>query len=147
MSVLVSSTNAFERVFVKAVSYTFSKTLDINYCNTLGKCTEGYLANLVKTWADLNNESYTVKYNQDKDEVPYSFFLNLSFSGETINTYQMLKSLECIYYNIELCTIETVRELTEFEKRSVEILKNAIEEIKTMIVEEIPEYKEAKWSL
>ena len=147
MSVLVSSIKAYELVFVKAVDYTFRRTCDINYCSVLGGLTEGQIANHVKMWADLNAESYNIRYKEPKDEIPYSTFLNLRHSGKTINTYQMLKTLECICYNIEVDTIETVRKLTVQESAAMVVLNRAIEEIKSAIINEIKEYKDAQWCI
>ena len=147
MSVLVSSIKAYELVFVKAVDYTFRRTCDINYCSVLGGLTEGQIANHVKMWADLNAESYNIRYKQGEDKVPYSTFLNLRFSGKSINTYQMLKTLECICYNIEVDTIRTVRELNFQEVSVLGVLSRAIDEIKSAIINEIKEYKDAQWCI
>jgi hypothetical protein len=147
MSVLVSSIKSYELVFVKAVDYTFRKTCDINYCSVLGGLTEGQIASYVRIWANLNNQSYLIRYKEPKDEVPYSTFLNLRYSGKTINTYQMLKTLECICYNIEVDTIKTVGMLTVHESAAMDVLNRAIDEIKSVIINEIKEYKDAQWCI
>lgn len=143
MSVLVASTNAYERVFVKAVDYTFRKTCDINYCSALSHFTEYDLKKLVERWADLNNDSYTARYDKKMDELKYSTFLKLKYQGDSINTYQMLKTLQCIQYNIEVGTIEEVRPLTVQEKDAMNILNRAIDEIQGAIINTIPEYQAA----
>ena len=142
---MVASPEAFERIFVKLVSYTYNKTVNINYCSVFSDSHENQLKKLVICWCDLNEESYNVRYKEN-DNSKLSAFLNLRFAGETINTYQLLKCLEFIDYNTEVREIEKTRILTAYEKEAINTLKRAISEIKSQIIEELPEYQAAKWS-
>jgi len=143
MSVLVPEVEVFNNVYDKAVNYTFHKVCDINYCSTLGHMTEVQIKNTIKTLCDLNVESYEKAYKQNPGEVKFSDTIKFDRSGSIIDTYQMLKYLECIYYNIELDTID--RELNRMESDSMKTLRKSIDEIKSAIIGEIPEYKDAKW--
>lgn len=144
MSVLVHDPKVFSQIYVKAVDYTFHKTCDINYCSTFGVLKEEYIADVIRTLCDLNCESYEKRYKEEPDKVKLSEFIVFKFTGQTINTFQMLKYLECIYYNIELDTIN--RPLNELESDSMDCLRNAISEIKSVIIKELPEYQAAKWT-
>lgn len=143
---MVASANAYEKIFVKLVSYTYRRTCDINYCSVFSNMVEPTIKDIVTTWCNLNEESYNIRYKDD-DKARLSDFLKLHYSGETINTYQALKTLEFINYNIEPETIEEKRNLNEKEKQYIQILKRAISEIKNTIINQIPEYNAAKWSL
>lgn len=144
MSVLVPEAEVFNKVYDKAVSYTFNKVCDINHCSTFNQMTEGQIKNTVKTLCDLNVESYDKAYRQKLGKAKFSDEIKFDRTGGTINTYQMLKYLECIYYNIELDTIN--RELNKLELDSMTALQKSIDEIKDAIIGEIPGYKDAKWS-
>ena len=147
MSVLIASQNAFERIYDKSLSYTFRNTVDINYCNALGRFTERKIKQIVKTWADLNEESYNIRYKEEPGKIKYSEFLNLRFAGERINSFQMLKSLQMIEYNIEDNEIKLTRELTPAEIEAMAVLRAAISEISNIIIDTIPAYQEAKYCL
>lgn len=150
MSVLVPNLEVYNAIFNKAISYTFNKVCDINYCYTLGKLTENTIKKNILNWLWLNEMSYNRRYREDNE--PYLHQLMEFKNAETINTYQMLKYLNCIEYNIELNTIETGHdgmqpkiEIPPDKKESYSILKKAINEIQNVIISEIDEYKNAKY--
>lgn len=146
MSVLVVSKETFEKVFVKAVKYTFGKTLDIDWCVSFHDMNEHEIAEVVKIWCRLNEESYCIKYEEKVENKQEK--LNLNFNrnhSESINTYQMLKSLQCINYNIEEDTINQVRELCPKEKAAMKILYAVICQILHAIVNDMIEYQQADW--
>lgn len=137
----------YKQVANKLWSYTFNKTVDLNYCDTAISSfrTEESLKKCVQDWYFLNEKTYLSKYKvldlkPDKE-------LSLTLSVPLINTYQVLKSLECIKYQIELTTIEVSDDyhITNNEAISYEILRRLIESISKRIIEETPQYKEAKW--
>ena len=142
MSVLHIEPKVFEMLYVKLVDYTYRKEVNINYCSEFGRKSEKELKELIITWANLNEMSYCDKYNDKFQEL--SKFIQFSFSGETVNTYQCLKWLQCIYYNIEVDTIKG--EISTQSKLAVTSLIKGIEEIMSMIISEIPAYKDAQWS-
>lgn len=151
MSVLVADLKVYEEVYKKAWNYTFNKVCDINYCHTLGSLGEETLKKHVKNWLYLNELSYIRRYDEgDKPELHN--FLNLK-PGTAVNTYQTLKYLNCIDYNIEMNTIKNGKTghekeiiISEELQESYDLLKKAINEIKDVIISQIPQYKKAKYS-
>lgn len=150
MSVLVPDLKVYDAVFEKAWSYGFHKVCDINYCNTLSFNNEETLKNHVKNWLWLNEMSWIRRY-EDGDKPNLADFLTFR-SKKHINTYQMLKYLHCIDYNIEIETIQTGKTgyetpflIPDDKMESYRLLKKAIEEIQGVIILEIEEYKEAKY--
>ncbi len=141
MSVLKLDVDVCEAVYNKAVSYTFRNQVDINYCSTLGRFTKTDLQEIIKSWFILNELSYNGKY---KDISPSIVDLITFRTAHSINTYQMLKYMECIRYNIEPNTIK--RNLNTFEEQSLKVLNDAIDEIKSIIINELEEYKKSRWS-
>lgn len=153
MSVLVVDLEVYKAVYEKALSYTFNKQVDINYCSTLGRLTEKEIKSIVTDWLYLNEYSYNRKYEEGNVLPELHNFLQFKSKHSTINTYQMLKYLNCIIYNIELSTIEHGQrkedikiEIPENLMISYNILVKAIDEIKMQIISEMPKYKAAKWS-
>jgi hypothetical protein len=152
MSVLVPSLKVYEAVYNKAIDYTFRKVVDINYCSCLGRLTEKDIKNHVSNWLYLNELSYIRKYKFRKNEKPeLKEFLTFR-SNYDINPYQMLKYLECIFYNIEIDTIKTGHDgkqaeivISSIMINSYNLLKRAIDEIRQAIIGELPEYKAAEW--
>lgn len=146
MSVQTIDIEIFEAVYQKAHRYTFNKQVDINYCNVLGSKTEKELQDLIRAWSRLNELSYRDKYEpatvEDEATLLHSFIVFEKRSN--INTYQMLKYLEAIRYNIEEDII--IRWLTVVEASSLVTLSAAINEIRKQIVQATPEYNAAKWS-
>lgn len=152
MSILVADLNVYEAVFEKAWKYGFNKTVNINYCNVLSFDNEEILKNHVKNWLILNELSYIRRYEDGTNERPHLHEFLTFRKTFNIDTYQMLKYLQCILYNIELSTIRTGK--TGNEKKmdisadlieSYNLLKKAIEEIQIQIINEIPQYQSAKW--
>lgn len=144
MSVIVHSPEVFSQIYVKAIDYTFKKQCDMNYCSTFGRMTEKQIENTIRILCDLNCESYEKRYKEEPQSPKLSEFIVFRFSGKTINTFQMLKYLECIHYNIEINTI--ARQLTPEEKDAMNVLHKAIEEIKSRIISEMEEYRDAAWT-
>ena len=148
MSVMSIQPEIFGAVFSKFESYNFNRTCDINYCSSasqLFKRGEEYVQNIIREWANLNQTSYLMKYRQNGEGLTAGELIQFKTS-KRLNTYECLKHLECIRYNIEKCTIEELRGLTDSEGEALEILSAVIEEIKSVIIHELPEYKAAKWN-
>lgn len=151
MSVLVPDLKIYDAIYEKAWSYGFHKVCDINYCNTLSLYNEETLKNHVKNWLWLNEMSWIRRYEDGKKPNLADF---LTFrSKKHINAYQMLKYLECINYNIEIETIQTGKTghedpflIPDDKMESYKLLKKAIEEIQCVIISQLPEYKNSKWS-
>ena len=151
MSVLVPDLKIYEAVYQKALDYSFRKTCDINYCHTFREISEKKLQQHVKNWLYLNELSYIRRYEDGKKPELHEF-LTFRRSGN-VNTYQMLKFLNCIRYNIEIETIKNGKtgaeepiEISFDMMESYNLLQKAIEEIMCVIIGEIDQYQEAKWS-
>ena len=151
MSVLIPDLKIYTAVYEKSIAYTFSKVCDINYCSTLGRLTENQLQKTILDWLWLNEMTYNRMYNE-QDEPYLGQFVEFK-PVETINTFQMLKYLDCIDYNIEIETIKTGRdgeqpkiEIPSDKMESYKILCRAIDEIKSAIINEITEYQNAKYA-
>lgn len=151
MSVLVLDIPVFESIYQKAWLYGFNKQVDVNYCHALSFDNEDDLKDHVKNWITLNELSFNRRYDEKNEPFLVNF---MKFRhGAKISTYQMLKYLQCLQYNIELDTIRNGK--TGFEPKmiitselmeSYKLLERAILEIMQQCINEIPQYKNANWS-
>lgn len=147
MSVLAISSNQFKEVYNKACKYQYRDTVDIDFCNTLKNENQESLKNWCKSLLELNYKSYKKRYNKhcDLEELDNDKKIidswNWNTMGKACSTYQMLKFLECINYNIEL-------DKTELDNSTAyQTLIKAINEIRYNIISQIPEYKNSKWCI
>ena len=151
MSVMTLRLDLYKEVYKKACSYEWRRTVDIDYCSTL-QYNEGCLCDWLCRLYEMVHVSYCVHYKQDVNteliemecrsiqEWRYN-----DFKTPNINTYQMLKYLQCIHYQIEDYEMKPdVMWKPEYD-RPFKMLVDAINELKSRIINEIPEYKEAKW--
>ena len=141
MSIQTLDPQIFEQVNTKAQSYRFNKQVDINYNHIFSRMTEQEIEKHIKTWSYLNERSYLRRYNEPIPDICIYEFINFD-KYKQINTYQMLKYLHCIQYNIETECLN----LSDFEKESLQVLENVIRSIEYTIINSLPEYQEAKWS-
>lgn len=149
MSVILLSLEHYKVVFQKACIYQFHRTVDIDYCASLS-CTESQLKTLIKDWYKMNYLSDCKRNNEPYDDEYLEWELQKidKFKNEfpKCSTYQMLKALECINYQIE--DIVDIPEVKETElSASYSMLIEAIDEIKDTIIGRQPEYKNAKWCI
>lgn len=98
----------------------------------------------------MNYLSYCKRNNEPYDDEYLEWELQKidKFKNEfpKCSTYQMLKALECINYQIE--DIVDIPEVKETElSASYSMLMEAIDEIKDTIIGRQPEYKNAKWCI
>lgn len=149
MSVLIPELKVFEAIHGKIEGYKFHKVCDINYCSSL-KLEENEAKEFIKNILTLNELSYIKRYREDT--APHlKDFLTFKYKGETISTLQLLKYLECIYYNIEIYTIKNGYEGNEQNEikpdlmRSYEVLKKSISELKSTVISELTNYRELKY--
>lgn len=126
MSTLTISKNHFETIAYNAKMYQYKKVINKNYCNTLAM-----FDNKIENWI-------TELYILNQKEFGLHPFEILDFKKEkkVLNCFEMLKLLECISYNI-----------TASDNWAYITLKKAIEEIKSNIISEIEEYKNANWAI
>lgn len=151
MSVLVPDLKLFQQVLRRVECFQFSKTCDINYCYSLSM-TEEAAKRFVKDLIQLNELTYDRMYNEEQQSPALHEMFTTQKDTKRIETLQLLKFLQCIHYNIDLNTIRTGRngqENHEIKQRllnSYETLTNAIEELKSTIINELTNYKELNYS-
>jgi hypothetical protein len=129
-------------------SYRFHKTVDINYCSLLSDqtMTEEKIQNMVKDWSYLNELSFVHKYKDEPIPETWMYqFIDFNRTFQKINTYQFLKYLHSIHYNIEPEHIPEYMVNMGMEE-SYKFLKKLIRDIEETIISSIEEYKQAEWS-
>ena len=152
MSVLVLDKEVFQAVANKAISYTFTKQCDINYCYTFSALGEQGIIDFMRDIIYLNELSWCKRY-EDEDDVPEMFSrIKLGLNGKTISTLQCLKYLQCVEYNIELDTIKggkTGAENNEIKPQlmdSYNKLKEVIQDLQNTVINHLTNYKDLNWS-
>lgn len=153
MSVQTGSPEMFSRLYTKALSMSFNRTLDVNYSETLRQTVEYYDTDGIKlriaTLCDLNEDSYNARYDETPNPTLLSYFIDW-YTCESMDVYQFLKSLYFINYNIEVRTITDKRQttsLTDDETKTMTWLHDVIADVEKSIIHDLPEYKKAVWSL
>ena len=151
MSVMTLRLDLYKEVYKKACSYEWRRTVDIDYCSTLQHI-EGYLRDWLCSLYEMVHVSDCVHYKQEVNteligmecrriqEWRYN-----DFKTPNINTCQMLKYLQCIHYQIEDYEMKPDGMWKPEYDQPFKMLEDAINELKSRIINEIPEYKEAKW--
>lgn len=154
MSVLIADLKVYQGIASKMFDASFRTTCDINFfssCHSFKEpLTEAKIWQIVSTWLELNELSYDCKYGKDEEEntviCPRMAKLLKKRFIEYPNTYQFLKWLQCVQYNIEVTTIQKVRVLTEWETYCMEFLNKLTLQAAQAIIDSLPQYKAAKWS-
>lgn len=153
MSVMTLGLEVYQEVYKKACSYYYRAwgSVDINYCHAL-QCNEKYLRDWVSWLYEMVHVSYCVHYHHAPDEEQLQMIREAidewrynGLKGNDCNTYQMLKHLQCIRYQIEDYEMKPDGKWKDEYDEPLELLNNAINELKCRIISIIPEYKEAKW--
>ena len=151
MSVMTLGLEVYKEVFKKACSYEWRRIVDIDYCQTLQR-SKRCLSLWVYRLYEMVHVSYCVHYGKEVSEIELQMAREVidsweydKFMGPNCNTYQMLKHLQCIHYQIEDCEMKSEGKWREEYNGAWEMLNEAIHELKGQIIAEIPEYKEAKW--
>ena len=149
MSTILISPNHIASIYYKAYSYRYNKNVfSQDYCYSLSSAmSDERLRQTIKQWYELNIISYNRRY-QEQDDIDSSFIDKLNYDnyrGQFCNAYQMLKLLECLSYNIDICL------LTDEEKRkydnSIRLLNSAIRDISSSIIRNTTEYSLAEWAI
>lgn len=144
MSVMIVSDETYIRMYQKMKSYRNRRTVDENYCRTLAlsdkECRE-----VVLTWRFLNLWSYDCRYKTQTDyglaDESLSGKLEPSPGDETaMSIYEMLKSMQCVRYQIEVDTTQN-----EWWNKCMEYLDKAIIELSDRIIKSLPEWNAARW--
>ena len=151
MSVMLLSMNHFKMAYQKACSFQFRKTVDIDYCYSLSMSEIGLRA-LFKSWWQMNSMCYCARYDYERSETAAKKAFAIidswrydSMKEKQCDTYQMLKLLQCIRYNIEESIL--IHANMTVDKDALEVLDKAIFGIMNRIVSENRAYKDAKWCI
>ena len=83
----------------------------------------------------------------DKEIQQQSEFVKQKTSLERMNEAGAYKALSCIRYQIETEHLQELRDLTLEEEKAMKVLTDIIHELAAMIVQELPEYKQASYSI
>ena len=141
MSVLVPDMKVFQYVHAGILKAAYNSTIDSFYSYSVVKHFKGCVDfeaeadRIIKSWMNLNEFSYNVRYKEESKTLLSEFFTS---SFVNLNPFQLLKYLECLNYNIEISP--------ELFKADLQLLKAFTIEITSAIVSNMPEYKAAKWS-
>lgn len=84
----------------------------------------------------MNACSYAGRYSQDLD---FTLFVEVKTTEKLANLSALLKSLQCLYYNIEL------EDMDQDEKDAMNLLDGYIKQITSHLINEMDDYKEAQW--
>lgn len=151
MSVTTLGLEVYKEVFKKACSYRYRSVVDINYCWSL-KMNEENVRKWVYQLYEMVELSYCAHYKRKRDKEDLDWTRNVisqwrynDFKGTSCNTYQMLKHLNCIHYQIEPYEMVLKNMWNNEHDKAHKLLNDAIVELLNLIVAQIPEYKEAKW--
>lgn len=135
MSVMLISQQSFKNNLLSLYMY-YSK---INYGKKIHyEQMKEHFENLYS----LNVKSWNARYPGYTVE---DISINLSNNNYKLhgNLYSLLKSLQCLNYQIE---IDEIKDITPDEQRAYNFLQNTIERIKDYIITETEEYKNAEWA-
>lgn len=144
MSTMLLTKKHYKAIYQKACSYQHRDVVDINHCRILAQ-TESQIKLFVLNLFWMNYLSYCTRYGKEIDE---SIFEDMreeikkwnydTMREPSINSYQMLKALECVHYNID--------EVWN-DNQNYKILCRALTEIRCNIINAIDDYQKAKWSI
>lgn len=154
MSVLPINKKVFEQVLNRMLYYANQTTVGINYCEFLHRGSkeqsmseyERDCQKIVQGWSNLVIKSHHYKYTPNEMLLnEYFELVKVDKKASPINTYQFLKFLTCIHFQIEIKTIGTDR-MTLEETIAYQFLEKLIDDIKNTIIKSLPEYQKAEWS-
>lgn len=145
MSVMTLNPKHLDSMYRKMRYYEYHGTFDINYCAVLFKMKEEQMQSLVYIWAKLNEDSYLARYRENLKSLSLASMINFKSDFKDIDTWQFLKHLKFLHYNIEIETIAAIRELTQVEKEAYSKLEAIIADIQDTIIYGLPQYQAAKW--
>jgi len=157
MSIMIIDNEVYERVATKMFYSSFNTTCNNNYFYCCTKLSEDEIKIHVKTWLQLNEWSYVCAYGARLPDEKYESLcslLYLDFKFPEPDSYQFLKWLHAIQYNIEIDTISAngwsgipgSYTVTEQDLQSFEFLQNLILEVAQAIIKSLPEYDSAAWA-
>lgn len=141
MSVLVPDHEVFSYLFSGLAFAANNQTYNDKYSYQIARYMEGKDSEkegkrLVKSWLYMIEKSYNAKYNDTGTTVNM-----LTVKYVPFKAVQLLKYVQCVLYNIESEGVTTKHE--QDDATLLELWKT---DIMNAIIDQLPEYKEAKWS-
>jgi hypothetical protein len=91
----------------------------------------------------LNIRSWNEAYGEHKQEIENINYNNITITDEHKNIYSLLKSLQCLQYQIDYTP--TCRHLSYNERNALQFLYDIIDRITSYIISESEEYKSSDW--
>lgn len=145
MSVLVLDTPQINyiRVAVERAAYSVQVNDGHYYCiiaHMRNKDIETEALRLARSWAGLNDKSYSYKYGEPYEDNTSEIKQQGPF--KEITPVQFLKYVQCLIYNIEPEHFK----MSPQEVEDYELLKKLELNICTAIIGNSEEYKKAEWS-
>jgi hypothetical protein len=143
MSVLVLDLPIFNYLIAGVEKAAYNRTVDEFYFYCIGshfqhRDIETEALRLVKSWANMNEKSYCLKYKQDGNSL--SEFIKPTFTHKPLEILQFIKYLQCLVYNIELT------EFTPEEENDYKLLKRLLNDAMSAYIGSLEAYKQANWS-
>lgn len=151
MSVLVLDPKVISYIRKGMIYAAYNKTCDALFSSTMhmhfsDKDVETETDRIVASLYLLNQRSYSARYREeDKDHDLFNFVRR---KVGLPNPFQLLKYVECLMYNIEIDTINEKFDkwVTKQEQYDYKLLKKWRDELMSSIIDQMQEYKDAKWS-
>lgn len=142
MSVLTLDERVYPAIANKIDNAGKRTVIDINYLHSCSHLQRTEISTLVNTWHRLNVETYEIRYSEKPTPLDT---IEMIFDALPVNTYQFLKWLKCLNYNIEMENIEEVRAITPDEWAAHRVLDKIIENAMSTIIDSLPKYEAAAW--
>lgn len=152
MSVVLLSPELYKEVYNKVCQCSGGEKSEMGKLDCFSHKTEKQIREWIMTLYEMNEASYAAYYEEElciermelvKNEMAKWKYDNIP--TKLCNIYQLLKWLQCIKYQIEEITIKEAGLWKLEYVRPMYMLGNSIDCITYNIIDNIPEYKEAKW--
>lgn len=150
MSVVMLELGLYQEVYNKVCKCKNSRTSEVGTISGLNFLTESSIRHWIAKLYEMNDKSYCARY---KEEFHPCLLGNEAISKwryddiqkKPCNIYQLLKYLHCIDYQIEEDAMRDADLWDVSFDAPMRILRDMIGNIEQAIINNIPEYKEAKW--
>jgi len=142
MSVLIPDLKVYNYIQAGIEKLVYNNVIDDFHSHSINRhfhnCPdiEKEAARLTLAWLELNQKSYNERYPNEKDNINLCGFYYQTTTHRPLTAIQLLKYLQCIEYNIEI----------EDESKDLQLLKDCINDLQNSIINNMEEYKNAKWS-
>lgn len=150
MSVVMLELGLYQEVYNKVCKCNNSRTSEVGTISGLNFLTESSIRHWIAQLYEMNYKSYCARYKEEfnplcLDSEAISKWQYDNMRKKPCSIYQLLKYLHCIDYQIEEDTMRNVSLWDVSFDGNIRILRDMIGNIEQAIINNIPEYKEAKW--